>query len=109
MDAERKERIPSFRDALLFWFKLGWITFGGTAAHIAVMQEELVDRRQWISHRRFLHALRHCMVLPGPEAQQLATYIGWLLHRTAGGIMAGGLFILPGVIAIMGLSYFYGA
>src|ERR1700733_6947854 len=107
MDAERKERIPSFRDALLFWFKLGWITFGGTAAHIAVMQEELVDRRQWISHRRFLHALSHCMVLPGPEAQQLATYIGWTLHGKRGGVVAGTLFVLPSMFIILGLSIIY--
>jgi chromate transporter len=117
MDAERKKRcleslsvptrIPPFREALLFWFKLGWITFGGTAAHIAVMQEELVDRRQWISHRRFLHALSHCMVLPGPEAQQLATYIGWTLHGKRGGAVAGTLFVLPSMFIILGLSIIY--
>jgi chromate transporter len=100
-------RNPSFREALLFWFKLGWITFGGTAAHIAVMHEELVDRRQWISHRSFLHALSHCMVLPGPEAQQLATYIGWRLHGKRGGIVAGTLFVLPSMFIILGLSIIY--
>jgi chromate transporter len=98
---------PSFREALRFWFKLGWITFGGTAAHIAVMQEELVDRRQWITHRSFLHALSHCMVLPGPEAQQLATYIGWKLHGKRGGIVAGTLFVLPSMFIILGLSIIY--
>ena len=109
MDAENKKpsRTPSFREALLFWFKLGWITFGGTAAHIAVMHEELVDRRRWISHRRFLHALSHCMMLPGPEAQQLATYIGWRLHGKRGGIVAGTLFVLPSMFIILALSIIY--
>jgi chromate transporter len=100
-------RNPSFREALVFWFKLGWITFGGTAAHIAVMHDELVDRRRWISHRRFLHALSHCMVLPGPEAQQLATYIGWRLHGKRGGVAAGMLFVLPSMFIILGLSIIY--
>ena len=85
------------------------LSFGGPAGQIAVMHRILVEEKNWISEGRFLHALNYCMLLPGPEAQQLATYIGWLLHRTAGGIMAGGLFILPGVIAIMGLSYVYAA
>ncbi len=85
------------------------LSFGGPAGQIAVMHRILVEEKNWISESRFLHALNYCMLLPGPEAQQLATYIGWLLHRTAGGIMAGGLFILPGVIAIMGLSYIYAA
>src|SRR6201746_2912086 len=89
------------------WFKIAMLSFGGPAGQIAVMHRILVDEKRWISDSRFLHALNYCMLLPGPEAQQLATYIGWLLHRTAGGIMAGGLFILPGVIAIMGLSYIY--
>ncbi len=84
-------------------------SFGGPAGQIAVMHRILVEEKNWISESRFLHALNYCMLLPGPEAQQLATYIGWLLHRTAGGIMAGGLFILPGIIAIMGLSYIYAA
>ena len=89
----------------------GWrvLSFGGPAGQIAVMHRILVEEKNWISESRFLHALNYCMLLPGPEAQQLATYIGWLLHRTAGGIMAGGLFILPGIIAIMGLSYIYAA
>ena len=99
----------TFAQALAYWLKLGFISFGGPAGQIAMMHAELVERRRWISEQRFLHALNYCMLLPGPEAQQLATYIGWLLHRTAGGIMAGGLFILPGVIAIMGLSYIYAA
>src|SRR6202790_3324886 len=83
------------------------LSFGGPAGQIAVMHRILVDEKRWISDSRFLHALNYCMLLPGPEAQQLATYIGWLLHRTAGGIVAGGLFILPGAIAIMALSYIY--
>ena len=77
---------PSFAEALRFWFKLGWISFGGTAAHIAIMQDELVEKKRWISNGRFLHALSHCMILPGPEAQQLAIYIGWKLHGKRGGI-----------------------
>ena len=85
------------------------LSFGGPAGQIAVMHRILVEEKNWISESRFLHALNYCMLLPGPEAQQLATYIGWLMHRTAGGIMAGGLFILPGIIAIMGLSYIYAA
>ena len=83
------------------------LSFGGPAGQIAVMHRILVEEKRWISEERFLHALNYCMLLPGPEAQQLATYIGWLMHRTLGGIMAGGLFILPGVISIMALSYVY--
>ena len=79
----------SFAEALRFWLKLGFISFGGPAGQIAIMHTELVERRRWISERRFLHALNYCMLLPGPEAQQLATYIGWLMHRTWGGIVAG--------------------
>src|SRR4051812_31270910 len=101
--------VVSFREAFKFWLKLGFISFGGPAGQIAIMHQELVERRRWISEQRFLHALNYCMVLPGPEAQQLATYIGWLMHGTAGGIMAGGLFIVPGIIAIMALSYVYAA
>ena len=96
-----------FGEAFRVWVKIALLSFGGPAGQIAVMHRILVDEKHWISDSRFLHALNYCMLLPGPEAQQLATYIGWLLHRTAGGIMAGGLFILPGVIAIMGLSYIY--
>jgi chromate transporter len=97
----------SFREALRFWFKLGCISFGGPAGQIAIMHQELVERRRWISERRFLHALNYCMVLPGPEAQQLATYIGWLLHRTWGGIVAGALFVLPSLLVLIALSWMY--
>jgi chromate transporter len=99
----------SFGEAFRVWLRVALLSFGGPAGQIAVMHRILVEEKNWISESRFLHALNYCMLLPGPEAQQLATYIGWLLHRTAGGIMAGGLFILPGVIAIMGLSYIYAA
>src|SRR5260221_3565862 len=85
----------TFKEALRFWLKLGFVSFGGPAGQIAIMHRELVERYHWISERRFLHALNYCMVLPGPEAQQLATYIGWLLHGTRGGIAAGALFVLP--------------
>ncbi len=98
---------PSFAEALSFWLKLGFISFGGPAGQIAIMHQELVERRRWISERRFLHALNYCMVLPGPEAQQLATYIGWLLHRTWGGIVAGGLFVLPSLLILIGLTWIY--
>ncbi len=98
---------PSFMEAFLFWFKLGWISFGGPAGQIAIMHQELVDRKKWISNDKFLHALNYCMLLPGPEAQQLATYIGWLLHKTKGGIVAGVLFVLPSVFILFGLSYIY--
>jgi chromate transporter len=99
----------SFNEALLVWIRVAILSFGGPAGQIAVMHRILVEEKNWISEARFLHALNYCMLLPGPEAQQLATYIGWLLHRTVGGIVAGGLFILPGVFAIMGLSYIYAA
>ncbi len=99
----------TFREAFFVWLKIASLSFGGPAGQIAVMHRILVEEKRWISEGRFLHALNYCMLLPGPEAQQLATYIGWLMHRTAGGILAGGLFILPGVIAIMGLSYVYAA
>ncbi|NMG44419.1 chromate efflux transporter [Aromatoleum toluvorans] len=95
------------REAFLFWLKLGFISFGGPAGQIAIMHQELVERRRWISERRFLHALNYCMVLPGPEAQQLATYIGWLMHRTRGGIIAGALFVLPSLFILIGLSWMY--
>jgi chromate transporter len=96
-----------FAEALRFWLKLGFISFGGPAGQIAIMHAELVERRRWISERRFLHALNYCMLLPGPEAQQLATYIGWLLHRTWGGIVAGGLFVLPSLAVLIALSWIY--
>jgi chromate transporter len=99
----------SFAEAFRVWLRVAVLSFGGPAGQIAVMHRILVEEKHWISESRFLHALNYCMLLPGPEAQQLATYIGWLLHRTAGGIMAGGLFILPGIVAIMGLSYIYAA
>ncbi len=100
-------REVSFWEALRFWCKLGFISFGGPAGQIAVMHRELVEQRRWISERRFLHALNYCMLLPGPEAQQLAVYIGWLLHRTWGGIVAGVLFVLPSLLILIGLSWVY--
>lgn len=99
----------SFSEAFRVWLRVACLSFGGPAGQIAVMHRILVEEKKWISEGRFLHALNYCMLLPGPEAQQLATYVGWLMHRTAGGLMAGGLFILPGIIAIMGLSYIYAA
>jgi chromate transporter len=99
----------TLREAFWVWLRVASLSFGGPAGQIAVMHRILVEEKNWISESRFLHALNYCMLLPGPEAQQLATYIGWLLHRTAGGIMAGGLFILPGIISIMALSYIYAA
>jgi len=96
-----------FSEALRFWLKLGFISFGGPTGQIAIMHQELVERRRWISEKRFLHALNYCMLLPGPEAQQLATYIGWLMHRTRGGIVAGGLFVLPSVFILIALSWIY--
>ena len=98
---------PSFAEALRFWLKLGFISFGGPAGQISIMHQELVERRRWISERRFLHALNFCMLLPGPEAQQLAIYLGWLLHRTWGGIVAGVLFVLPSLFILIALSWLY--
>ena len=98
---------PSFKEALRFWFKLGWISFGGTAAHIAILHEELVQQKRWISNRKFLLALSHCMILPGPEAQQLAIYIGWKLHGKRGGLVAGTLFVLPSMFVLLALSIIY--
>ena len=97
----------TFGEAFRFWLKLGFVSFGGPAGQIAIMHQELVERRRWISEKRFLHALNYCMVLPGPEAQQLATYIGWLMHRTWGGIVAGGLFVLPSLVVLIALSWIY--
>jgi chromate transporter len=99
----------SFSEAARVWARIALLSFGGPAGQIAVMHRILVEEKRWISEGRFLHALNYCMLLPGPEAQQLATYVGWLMHRTAGGLLAGGLFILPGVISIMALSYVYAA
>lgn len=98
---------PSLSEAFVYWLKLGFISFGGPAGQIAILHEDLVVRKRWISEARYLHALNYCMLLPGPEAQQLATYIGWLMHRTAGGLMAGGLFVLPSLFILMGLSWIY--
>jgi chromate transporter len=97
----------SFAEALRFWLALGFISFGGPAGQIAIMHSELVERRRWISEKRFLHALNYCMLLPGPEAQQLATYIGWLMHRSWGGIVAGALFVLPSLFILMALAWIY--
>lgn len=97
----------SLMQAFWFWLKLGFISFGGPAGQIAIMHEELVERRRWVSEKRFLHALNYCMLLPGPEAQQLATYLGWLMHRTWGGIVAGALFVLPSLFILIALSWVY--
>jgi chromate transporter len=98
---------PTFREALRYWIWLGFISFGGPAGQIGIMHKDLVERKRWISEDRFMHALNYCMVLPGPEAQQLAIYIGWLLHRVPGGIAAGVFFIVPGFATILGLSLLY--
>ena len=97
----------SFREAFAYWLRLGFISFGGPAGQIAIMHQELVERRRWISENRFLHALNYCMLLPGPEAQQLATYIGWLMHGVKGGITAGALFVLPSLFILIALSWIY--
>jgi chromate transporter len=109
ISAKSPRTFPTFTEAFHVWLKVAALSFGGPAGQIAVMHRILVEEKRWISESRFLHALNYCMLLPGPEAQQLATYIGWLMHRTAGGITAGGLFILPGVVSIMALSYVYAA
>ena len=100
---------PSFATAFKFWLKLGFISFGGPAGQISIMHHELVDRKRWVSNERFLNALNYCMLLPGPEAQQLATYIGWLLHRLPGGIVAGAFFVIPSIFILFALSYIYAA
>jgi chromate transporter len=100
---------PTFAEAFRFWLKLGFISFGGPAGQIAIMHKELVERRRWIGEERFLHALNYCMLLPGPEAQQLAVYIGWLMHRTIGGIVAGAFFVIPSIFVLLGLTYVYNA
>src|SRR3954470_22791781 len=99
----------TLHEALLVWTRVALLSFGGPAGQIAVMHRILVEEKRWISEDRFLYALNYCMLLPGPEAQQLAIYIGWLMHRTLGGIMAGVLFVIPGVVSIMALSYVYAA
>ncbi|MCB5206674.1 chromate efflux transporter [Methylovorus mays] len=97
----------SLAQAFWYWLKLGFISFGGPAGQIAIMHHDLVEKKRWISDQRFLHALNYCMVLPGPEAQQLATYLGWLMHRSWGGIVAGGLFVLPSFFILTGLAWIY--
>lgn len=99
--------MPCFPEALRFWVKLGWISFGGPAGQISIMHKELVEKRRWLSEEHFLHALNFCMLLPGPEAQQLATYLGWRMHGTRGGIAAGALFVLPSVLILFALSWLY--
>ncbi|MCE8022972.1 chromate efflux transporter [Billgrantia aerodenitrificans] len=105
---ETPHQIP-FREAVMVWLRVAMLSFGGPAGQIAVMHRILVEEKKWIGEKRFLHALNYCMMLPGPEAQQLAIYIGWLMHRTKGGLVAGSLFVLPGFIAILALSYLYAA
>ncbi|HUQ32580.1 MAG TPA: chromate transporter [Pyrinomonadaceae bacterium] len=100
-------RCVTFGEAFRFWVKLGFISFGGPAGQIAIMHRELVERRRWLSEERFLHALNYCMLLPGPEATQLAIYIGWLMHRAWGGILAGAFFVIPSIFVLIGLSYIY--
>ena len=97
----------SLGEAFRYWLKLGFISFGGPTGQIAIMHQDLVERKRWISEKRFLHALNYCMVLPGPEAQQLATYIGWMMHRTWGGVISGGLFVLPSLFILIALTWIY--
>jgi chromate transporter len=104
-----RQTAPTFAEAFRFWLKLGFISFGGPTGQIAIMQTELVEKKKWISQSRFLHALNFCMLLPGPEAQQLAIYVGWLLHKTRGGIVAGSLFVIPSIFVLWALSYIYAA
>jgi chromate transporter len=106
LPSERPNSV-NLRDASLFWLRLGLVSFGGPAGHIALLHRELVDRRRWLSERRYLHALNYCMLLPGPEATQLATYLGWLMHGTAGGLIAGGLFLAPSVLLLTALAAAY--
>jgi chromate transporter len=105
--AEMPPQPVTLRQAFVYWLKLGFISFGGPAGQIAIMHQDLVEKKRWISERRYLHALNYCMLLPGPEAQQLATYIGWLMHRTWGGVIAGALFVLPSLLILIGLSWIY--
>ena len=109
IETQSTKRDVSFAEAFRFWLKLGFISFGGPAGQIAIMHRELVERRRWLSEERFLHALNYCMLLPGPEAQQLAIYIGWLMHRTWGGIVAGAFFVIPSIFVLLVLSYIYAA
>ena len=108
IDSHSSEPQPvTLRDAFRVWCRVAILSFGGPAGQIAVMHRILVEEKKWIDEERFLHALNYCMLLPGPEAQQLATYIGWLLHRTRGGLLAGILFVIPGLIGMLGLSIAY--
>ena len=106
-EKDRAPRPVSLAEAFRYWLRLGFISFGGPTGQIAIMHQDLVEKRRWISERRFLHALNYCMVLPGPEATQLATYIGWMMHRTWGGIIAGTMFVLPSLFILIGLSWIY--
>src|SRR5467141_3842929 len=108
-DQQGRYSAPSFGEAFRFWLKLGFISFGGPSGQIAMMHAELVEKKRWIDNARFLHALNFCMLLPGPEAIQLAIYIGWLLHKTWGGIVAGALFVIPSMFVLWGLSFVYAA
>ena len=104
---EEKQNVISLREALFYWLRLGFISFGGPAGQISIMHQELVEQRRWISEHRFLHALNYTMVLPGPEAQQLATYIGWLMHGVKGGLISGTLFVLPSLFILVALTWVY--
>src|SRR5437764_2014244 len=108
-EVSRQGQPPTFREAFRFWLKLGFLSFGGPSGQIAMMHAELVEKKKWIGEARFLHALNFCMLLPGPEAQQLAIYIGWLLHKTRGGIVAGAFFVIPSVFVLWLLSFIYAA
>ncbi|WP_443192669.1 chromate transporter [Methylomonas subterranea] len=107
VDRHNRPAPVAFGQAFRFWLKLGFISFGGPAGQIAIMHQELVERQRWLSDQRFLHALNYCRLLPGPEAQQLTAYFGWLRHRKLGGIVAGGLFVLPSWLILIGLSWLY--
>ena len=102
-------RMPTLGEATRVWARIGFLSFGGPAGQIALMHKELVEERRWIGERRFLHALNYCMLLPGPEAHQLAIYLGWLMHGVRGGLDAGTLFVLPGFVLLLGLSMLYAA
>src|SRR5205807_5407863 len=106
-ETSRQTSHPTFREAFRFWLKLGFVSFGGPTGQIAMMHTEVVEKKKWISETHFLHALNFCMLLPGPEAQQLAIYIGWLLHKTRGGVVAGTLFVIPSIFILWALSYIY--
>src|SRR5438093_5271896 len=106
---EDRRLAPSLAEACRFWLKFGFISFGGPTAQIALLHGELVEKKKWISESRFFHALNFCMLLPGPEAHQLAIYIGWLLHKIRGGVIAGTLFVLPSVFLLWSLSWVYAA